>query len=172
MPLIAINEANPLTDGRQSEKALTVQRVMIRHLEQAGHAVLAEFPLVSGRRADLLSLDRKGRFTLIEIKSSVEDFRVDRKWPEYAAFCDCFAFATWHGVPVDIFPQSEGLFVTDGYQAEMLREPGGEPMHAASRKALTLRFARLAARRAERVTRYAEANNLLGGLTGDDDGDL
>ena len=160
MPIVQIAGNNPLTDGRQSPTALMIQRGMIRHLEHAGNAVLAEFPLANGRRADLLCLDRKGKFTLIEIKSSIEDYKVDRKWPEYANFCDYFAFATWHGVPTEIFPDSEGLYVADAHFAELLREPAQQAMHAASRKALTLRFARLAAQRAGRIARFAEANDL------------
>ncbi|MCO5134628.1 MAG: MmcB family DNA repair protein [Phyllobacteriaceae bacterium] len=160
MPIVQIAGNNPLTDGRQSPTALMIQRGMIRHLEHAGNAVLAEFPLANGRRADLLCLDRKGRFTLIEIKSSIEDYKVDHKWPEYAGFCDYFAFATWHGVPLEIFPQTEGLYVADAHFAELLREPVEQAMHSASRKALTLRFARLAAQRAERIARFAEANDL------------
>lgn len=160
MPIVRIAGNNPLVDGRQSEKALMIQRGVMRHLEDAGQAVLAEFPLANGRRADLLCLDRKGRFTLIEIKSSVEDYRVDRKWPEYSGFCDYFAFATWSGVPAGVFPQTTGLYVADAHYADLLREPPEQTMHAASRKALTLRFARLAAQRAERIARFAEAGDL------------
>jgi len=40
---------------------------------------LAEFPLSSGRRADILALDRRGGFTIVEIKSGQADFRSDLK---------------------------------------------------------------------------------------------
>jgi hypothetical protein len=160
MPIVRIVDQNPLIDGRQSENALLIQRGMTRFLLQSGFSVLPEFPLVSGRRADLLAIDRKGRFTLVEIKSSVEDFRVDRKWPEYRPFCDFFLFATSPSVPADIFPQEEGLIIADGFGAEMVRHPLEEKMAPASRKALTLRFARLAAQRAERVTQYALTNGI------------
>ncbi len=158
MPVVKIAEQNPLIDGRQSESALSIQRGMIRHLEKLGHAVLAEFPLVTGRRADLLTLDRKGFFTLIEIKSSIEDFRVDKKWPEYLPYCDRFAFATSPDVPHEIFPEEEGLFIADGFGAHIFREANEVRIAPASRKALTLRFARLAAQRMERVSRFAQAN--------------
>ncbi|MGB7285870.1 MAG: MmcB family DNA repair protein [Salaquimonas sp.] len=158
MPIVKIGEQNPLIDGRQSENALIIQRGMVRFLEKLGHAVLAEFPLASGRRADLLSIDRKGLFTLIEIKSSIEDFRVDTKWPEYAQYCDRFAFATSSNVPADIFPAEEGLYVADAFGAEVLRDANECKLAPASRKALTLRFARIAAKRAERTITYALAN--------------
>ena len=159
MPIIKIGQHNPLVDGRQSETALMVQRGMVRHLEKSGHAILTEFPLASGRRADILSVDRKGLFTVIEIKSSIEDFRVDNKWPEYSQFCDRFAFATAAHVPTEIFPDEEGLFVADQFGAECLREPLELRLAAARRNALMLRFARLAARRAERIIQFASSNN-------------
>ena len=155
MPIVKISGQNLLVDGRQSDNALSIQRGMTRHLLNCGHVVLPEFPLANGRRADLLSLDRKGRFTLIEIKSSVQDFMVDRKWPDYRQYCDRFAFATLPSVPFDIFPEEEGLYIADSFSAEVYREPGDNQMSPAGRKALTLRFARIAALRSERVTQYA-----------------
>lgn len=158
MPVVKIAEHNPLIDGRQSEMALSIQRGMVRHLEELGHAVLAEFPLASGRRADLLTLDRKGFFTVIEIKSSIEDFRVDKKWPEYLPFCDRFSFATSPEVPHEIFPEEEGLFIADSFGAHIFREANEVRIAPASRKALTLRFARLAAQRMGRISQYAQTN--------------
>lgn len=120
-----------------------VQRLMIARRVSA----LPEIPLVSGRRADLLCLSEKGEFTIVEIKTSIEDFRVDRKWPEYRLHCDRLFFATHPGVPAEIFPQDCGLIVSDGYGAELLREAPEHRLAPATRKALTLRFARLAADR-------------------------
>lgn len=158
MPVVKVAEQNPLIDGRQSETALSIQRGMTRHLEKLGHAVLAEFPLATGRRADLLTLDRKGFFTLIEIKSSIADFRVDKKWPEYLDFCDRFTFATSPEVPHEIFPLEEGLYIADSFGADMHREANEVKLASARRKALTLRFARIAAQRMERVAQYAHSN--------------
>lgn len=120
-----------------------VQRLMIARRISA----LPEFPLVSGRRADLLCLSEKGEFTIVEIKTSIEDFRVDRKWPDYRLHSDRLFFATHPGVPAEIFPADCGLIVSDGYGAELLREAPEHRMAAPTRKALTLRFARLAADR-------------------------
>jgi hypothetical protein len=150
-----------MIDGRQSETALMVQRGTSRFLEEQGMVVLSELPLANGRRADLVAMDRKGMVTIIEIKSSVEDFQVDRKWPEYKAFCDCFAFATAPDVPVEIFPGEEGLMVADGFGAHVIRDPVEERMPPHARKALTLQFARLAARRLDRVIRYSQAEGLV-----------
>lgn len=161
MPIINIGENNPLVDGRQSETALMIQRGMVRFLEERGFAVLTEFPLASGRRADILALDKKGRFSLIEIKSSIEDFKVDSKWPEYVDFCDHFAFATAASVPADIFPTNEALYIADQFGAECIREADEGKLSPATRKALTLRFARIAAKRAEKIIQFA-SNSTLG----------
>lgn len=168
MPIIRLAADNPMIDGRQSDTALSIRRGMQQHFETLGMVVLAEFPLASGRRADLVAVDRKGIFTLVEIKSSVEDFRSDTKWPEYKAFCDRFQFATAPDVPVEIFPAEEGLFVADDHGAECIREAGEERMAAAVRKALTLRFARLAAARLTRLERFGLESGLELVLAGED----
>ena len=43
-----------------------------------------EFKLSSGRRVDVMGLNPGGRFLLVEIKSSVADFKSDKKWREYS----------------------------------------------------------------------------------------
>lgn len=160
MPLVSIGSKNPLVDKRQSETAMEIRRGMMRHFGRLGMAVLAEFPLASGRRADLIAMNRKGHFTIVEIKSSVEDFKVDNKWPEYKDHSDCFLFATHPKVPVEIFPLEEGLYIADNFGAHAIREPVEMRMVSAARKALTLRFARLSALQLERVSQYGLANGL------------
>ena len=80
MPIIEFGKTNPLEDGRQSQRALLVRRGVQRLLINMGHTLLPEVTLATGRRADLLALTSKGEFWIIEIKSSVEDLRVDNKW--------------------------------------------------------------------------------------------
>ena len=63
-----------------------------RLLGDVGYATLPEFSLRNNRRADVAGLDAKGRFMIVEIKSSTADFRADQKWPEYLEFCDAFVF--------------------------------------------------------------------------------
>lgn len=158
MPIVQFSAPNPLVDGRQSDTALAIRRGLARHFEQMGMVVLAEFPLRNGRRADLLAMDAKGRFSLIEIKSSIADFRADSKWPNYHDYCDRFYFATAPSVPATIFPADQGLWVADRFAADLVREATVLSMAPATRRALTLRFARLAAQRLERVLAYgAEA---------------
>lgn len=147
MPIISPVSTNPLVDGRQSERAMRVRRGVQRLLIELGACVVPELVLSGGRRADLVALTRKGDIWIIEVKTSIEDFRVDRKWPEYRLHSDRFFFATHPEVPAHIFPEECGFILSDGYGAEMLREAPEHRLAAATRKALTLRIARAAANR-------------------------
>lgn len=122
-------------------------RGAVRLLESLGHGALTEFPLKSGRRADILSLDPKGEIWIVEVKSCVADFRADRKWQEYREWCDRFFFAVGPEFPAEILPGDAGIFVSGEYEGLLVREPEAAYLPAARRKALTLRFAHLAARR-------------------------
>lgn len=147
MPIISPVSDNPLADGRQSDRALVIRRGVQRLLMEMGAAVLPELPLATGRRADLVALTGKGDIWIIEIKSSVEDFRVDRKWPDYRLHSDRLFFASHPDVPSEIFPEECGFILSDGYGAEILREAPEHRLAAATRKALLLRFARAGAAR-------------------------
>lgn len=147
MPIISPIPYNPLADGRQSERALVVRRGVQRLMVQMGASVIAEVPLSTGRRADLVALTRKGDIWIIEIKSSIADFRADAKWPEYRLHSDRFFFATHPDVPAEIFPDECGFILSDGYGAEILREAPEHRLAAPARKALTLRLARIGAAR-------------------------
>lgn len=122
-----------------------------RALAQLGFATLAEVPLADGRRADILALGRDGALVIVEIKSSVADFRADRKWPEYRRWCDRLYFAVAEGFPLDLIPAECGLIRADGFGAAFLREPLLEKLDPARRRALQLRFARIAASRLQRL---------------------
>lgn len=147
MPIVSPVSSNPLADGRQSQRALLVRRGVQRLLGEMGAVVLPELPLATGRRADLVALTGKGDIWIIEIKSSIEDFRVDRKWPDYRLHSDRFFFASHPNVPSEIFPQECGFILSDGYGAEILRDAPEHRLAAATRRALLLRFARAGAAR-------------------------
>jgi hypothetical protein len=147
MPIVSPFSRHPLIDGRQSERAMLVRRGVQRLLTEMGMHVLPELCLATGRRADLVALTRQGDIWIIEIKSSIEDFRVDRKWPEYRLHSDRFFFATHPGVPTEIFPEECGFILSDGYGAEIMREAPEHRLTAATRKALMLRLARAGAAR-------------------------
>ncbi|PVB62340.1 MmcB family DNA repair protein [Labrenzia sp. 011] len=138
---------DPLKDGRQSETALKVWRGTARLLRQLDFSCLPEVTLASARRADLLALGPKHELWIVEVKSSIADFRTDTKWPDYRQHCDRLYFATHPDVPADIFPEDAGLILADGFGAEILREAPEHKLAAATRKSVTLRFARNAANR-------------------------
>jgi hypothetical protein len=134
-------------DGRQSETASRVARGTARLLHAHGFCVVSELALPSGRRADLVALDVGGEIWVVEIKSSVADFRADQKWPDYRAHCDRLYFATCAEVPCDIFPPDTGLIVADAFGAEFHCQAPEHRLPAATRKAMMLLFARAAALR-------------------------
>jgi hypothetical protein len=103
----------------------------------------AELPLASGRRADVV--DSGGEIWIVEVKSSIDDFRVDLKWPEYRLSCDRLFFATHAAVPAALFPNDAGLILADSYGAELLRDAPEHRLPGATRKAMLLRFAHAAA---------------------------
>src|SRR5690606_11283906 len=126
--------------------ALRVQRGVMRFLRAAhDFCCFAEVPLANGRRADVLGLGPKGEIWIVEIKSSLIDYQVDSKWPDYKAFCDRFFFAKPPELDPDIFPAREGLIVADAHDAAVLRMADESPLPGARRRALTLRLARLGA---------------------------
>jgi hypothetical protein len=132
-------------DRRQSPVAAGVQRGVRRLFAQLGHVTLVEFTLANGRRADVIALSPDGLVTIVEIKSSVADFRADQKWPNYEEFCDRFFFAVPETVPFDILPADRGLILADSFGAAIVREAVHTPLAGARRKAVTLRFAHHAA---------------------------
>lgn len=141
----------PPPDRRQSETALAIARGTARLLRSLGFACVAELPLPSGRRADLVALNERGEIWIVEIKSSVEDLRADQKWHEYRAHCDRLFFAFTADLPCEIFPADTGLIVADAYGAHMHCEAPEHRLPAATRKSMTVRFAMAAALRINRL---------------------
>jgi hypothetical protein len=109
-------------DGRQSPTARAVARGTTRLLHALGFSVVSELPLPSGRRADLVALSGDGEVWIVEIKSSVADFRADQKWMDYRRHSDRLG-------------------------AEIVCEAPEHRLHAATRRVMMLAFARAAALR-------------------------
>lgn len=133
-------------DGRQSPRALAIQRGVGRYLKALDFSYVAELTLPDERRADMVGLGPKGEIWIIEIKSSVADFNADRKWPDYRVHCDRFFFATLPDVPASIFPETAGLIVADEFGAELLRDDVEDRLAAHIRKSLTFKIARFASK--------------------------
>jgi hypothetical protein len=134
-------------DGRQSETAMKIARGTGRLLRSIGFCCVSELPLASGRRADLVAIGGDGEIWIIEIKSSVADFRADQKWMDYRLHCDRLFFATTLQVPCEIFPPDTGLIVADAFGASIECEAPEHRLSAATRKSMLLRFAHAAALR-------------------------
>ena len=138
--------------GDATARTTETTRGVCRHLFDLGYAVLTEFSLANQRRADVIALNTNGEFVIVEVKVSVADFRGDSKWPEYEAFCDRLYFAVPPEFPNEMIPENTGLMIADSWGAEELRAAPDTGLHASRRKALTLRFARAAADRHQRLT--------------------
>jgi hypothetical protein len=114
---------------------------------------LPEVPIRNGRRADLMGIDARGSVVIVEIKVARADLLGDAKWPDYLDFCDRFFWGVPPGLdraPLEsaaFRPDTCGVIVADGYDAEILRPAALEPLAAARRKVEVERLARIAMRR-------------------------
>ncbi|GLQ04923.1 MmcB family DNA repair protein [Sneathiella chinensis] len=115
--------------------------------DSMGYASMTEVKLRSRRRVDVMGINDKGRILIAEVKSGPADFRADSKWPEYLDFCDEFFFAVDEQFPVPLLPEDQGLILSDGFMAGIIRPSAPLTLNAARRKNMTLRFARQAAQR-------------------------
>lgn len=138
------------TETDSAESAAGIARGVCRLFSDLGAAGLCEFSLPNGRRVDVAALTRTGEIWFAEIKSSVADFRADSKWPEYRPFCDRLFFAVAESFPQALLPEECGLIIADRYGGALLREAPMHRLSPARRRALTLRFARVAAFRLAR----------------------
>ena len=129
------------------ERQLAIRRAAAGLCQLLAWPTLHEVPLPNGRRADLLALRPDGGFVCIEVKSGTRDFLTDGKWPDYREFCDALYFAVDGDFPTDLIPQTAGLIVTSGREADIVRHPPSHALPAPRRRALTHRFASLAATR-------------------------
>lgn len=130
---------------RNTDIADSVKLGAMRVLSQSYNAAgMFEVGLPNDRRADILAVGPKGEIHIVEVKSSVQDFKTDTKWREYREFCDYFYFAVMADFPEDILPQDEGLIFADAFGGALIRPPKHEKLAAGRRKSLLIRHARLA----------------------------
>ena len=143
----------PIPEDAELKAAQAVARGICRLFARNDIWCLAEMPLRSNRRADLMGIDARGHLVIVEIKVSRADLLGDGKWTDYLDHCDRFY---WGLAPhLDracmeepaFLPERCGLIVADGYDAEILRPAATVPLAAARRKAETERLARAALRR-------------------------
>jgi hypothetical protein len=127
--------------------AADVARGVSRLLIQEGFSPILEFSLANGRRLDVAALGGDGTVAGVEIKVAVPDLKGDMKWPEYLEFCELFYFAIPPDFPDEFVPSETGLIVADRYGGAIVRPAKPALLHASRRKAVTLRFAKVAAER-------------------------
>jgi hypothetical protein len=140
-----------IASAESRDRAPLLARGVTRLLAEHGYGTLVEFRLPAARRVDVIGLDRDSRFVIVEIKTSVADFRADQKWREYLPYCDAFYFAVPEEFPRVLLPASCGLLVADAYGAAMLRPAVEMAMNKARRRHQLVRFALAAAVRLNRV---------------------
>ena len=131
--------------------AMRLARGVCRLLADMGYASLTEFPLGNGRRADVLGVDGSGKFLIVEIKTSLADFRADHKWPEYLDYCDRFYYVVPDDFPQEALPDEPGLIIADEWGGDVLRHGPDAVMNGSRRRAQMLRLARTATMRLGRV---------------------
>jgi hypothetical protein len=149
---MAESESSPVA-ALDQQAAIDVARGICRLFARNDIWCLPEMPLRSGRRADLMGIDAKGRIVIVEIKVSRADLLGDAKWPEYLEFCDRFY---WGLAPMldracledeAFLPAHCGIIVADCYDAEILRPAPMRPLAAARRRTEVERLARTSLRR-------------------------
>ncbi|UCH76261.1 MAG: MmcB family DNA repair protein [Rhodospirillales bacterium] len=128
-------------------------RGVMRLFADLGQSCITELPLGNGRRVDVMALNRSGSLTVVEIKTSAADYRSDRKWHEYLAYCDAFYFAVPDVFDRSLLPSGVGVIVADGWGGAILTASPDFKLAPARRKAVTLRFARTAGHRLMRLER-------------------
>lgn len=143
--MLAGMETLPLTAGQR------LARGVARALAQRGFACLEEAIPAPGLRVDVMALGPAGEIWVVECKSGLADFRADRKWAGYLAWCDRFFWAVGPEFPQECLPEGTGLIVADAFDAEILRMAPEARLAGARRKALVQRFAHQAARRLQAV---------------------
>ena len=142
-----------------NEDILTTRRItdaIARSYYGQGDGVLREFRLKVRRRVDLITITDKGLITIIEIKSSPEDFRSDKKWGEYIEWADRFYFGVGDNFPIDILPEEHGIIKTDGFDCHEARPSPVNKLNGSRRNTLVRNMAKASMRRIEQ-----ERNDLL-----------
>lgn len=142
---MTLDPENPRPDLSVLAPGQRMSRGVCRLLHSLDFATLDEVTPRPGLRVDVMALGPKGEVWVIECKSSRVDFTSDRKWQGYLEWCDRFFWAVPADFPMNILPEGAGQILADDFGAEILHMAPERPLAGARRKALTLRFARMAA---------------------------
>ncbi|MGB8815480.1 MAG: MmcB family DNA repair protein [Paracoccaceae bacterium] len=135
------------SDGLPIMPGQRLARGVCRHLRGHDFVSLEELVPTPGLRVDVMALGPKGEIWVIECKSSVLDYKTDRKWQGYLEWCDRFFWAVDADFPTELLPDGAGLIIADAYDAEILRMGPETALPAARRRVMVQKFARHAALR-------------------------
>ena len=140
----------------QDSDTLTTLRItdaIARMFVERGDSCLREFTLRTGRRVDIIAIGGGGggEITIVEVKSSRQDFLSDQKWHEYPEWADKFYFAVADDFPRDILPGEAqcGIIITDGFDCLEVQAAPVSRLAAQRRNHLIRRLAHVAMRRLE-----------------------
>jgi hypothetical protein len=79
-----------------------------------------------GLRADLLAVNMAADIVVVEVKSSVADFRQDRKWWNYIDYGNrlyfCISPAVYEKI-FDLIPKGIGILVVDEFGTAKVKQP-------------------------------------------------
>src|SRR6476469_10022539 len=111
----------------ESPIASEVSRGVTRLFCRQDLFAICEMPLPNGRRADLMAIDSKGCFTIVEIKVAKSDLVGDGKWTDYREDCGRFFWAVpRHPQPFledeRYLPGDAALIVADRYDDAIMRQ--------------------------------------------------
>lgn len=134
--------------------AAQIRASIIRLYDADDTACFSEFTVKTGRRLDLICLAADGMITAIEIKSSIADYRSDRKWQSYLEWADYFYFAVADEFPTEILPAPEeaGYIISDGFDAAVERPAPLRKLSSARRSSIIKQLARRAMRRSTKLS--------------------
>ena len=141
------------------DEFLSTQRItdaIARSYYGQGDGVLREFKLGNRRRVDLVTVNDRGWIMIIEIKSSPEDFRSDKKWGVYVDWADQFYFGVAYDFPIDILPREHGILTTDGFDVYQVQPSPVHKLNGSRRNKMLRKMAKVSMRRIER-----ERNDLI-----------
>ena len=99
---------SPPDMSNRRRTTLELTRGVCRLFETLGFATLREFKLPNKRRVDVIAMDSKGNFSIIEVKSTVGDYKTDNKWLDYLPYCQQFYFAVPYNFPTEVLVRRLG----------------------------------------------------------------
>lgn len=121
----ALGKVN-VTGPDTKPSVMQIKQQVSRYFTEKNYAVHFEVGLLSSGtlRADVLAMSMSKKLVMIEVKSGVQDFMTDKKWPKYSAYCDQLYFAMGKDTfdklkKRDVLPKC-GIFVVNGSHCRLV----------------------------------------------------